>query len=718
MPTQPTTPQLQYYKKQGSDGKWYQTQASSPDEAKVKLAKAMPASQTDPTKNYGFTMQNIRKNVGEGFKAAYEGTKEMGKTLLNPKTSGNVNRALDQFVFKPGDEQLRKAKSDYNNKRLMESAGHFIAAGIPFLGPIAASIGEQAGTGDIGGAAAKGSAMYLAGKGTELVAGNVSKAASDALTPEALRQRAASLDTKVLKTAETGARDKTAIGLQVANEQIVGTMKQLPTKIEQVRSAKQAKVEALAKYHDSKGRVVDAEQSLAPLLRNTAARLNAQGLLTGQVRSGVQSLLKRITTKWDFAANKEVPRDLSKLKVSEAIELTKGLEDLSSFGKDAPAAIEIFARQTRQVINDAIDKVDPEIGKTRAEQSRLIKARDAAAEHYTKMLNDKVGVARGIMYSNAPTIGMWLGLRALGLMTPVTALGSVILIKTLAESALSRTARAALYAKAADLFERASPALQGVSLRGGGPSGPQMGRGPTLGPGGPKLAANAPAAPSTAPRGGLPAMPPANTGPAAPRGLPESATRARAGSGDYVKGTTKQAAEPKPMAGQSGAKGTSTSSPAAPQTKAMLDRLDTLLERKPKSGAENNAIKREIGEIKQILSGKASATEQSAINKRIADRERLASKRSAAGAVQTGNQTGASGEAVSQGASPEMRAIALDAGYKALAHYEGGAEMVKALKSTAKAMQKIDPSYDEVEKLTEALQVLKQVSGDLDAGKP
>lgn len=718
MPTQPTTPQLQYYKKQGSDGKWYQTQASSPDEAKAKLAKAMPASQTDPTKNYGFTMQNIRKNVGEGFKAAYEGTKELGKTLLDPKTSDNVNRALDQFVFKPGDEQLRKAKSDYNNKRLIESAGHFIAAGIPLLGPIAASIGEQAGTGDIGGAVAKGSAMYLAGKGTELVAGNVSKGANVALDPAYHKAQAALLDTKVLKTADAGAKNyNLATGLEVAQQKIMGTLKTLPDKIEQVRSAKQAKVEALAKYHDSKGSVVDAEQSLAPLLRNTAARLNAQGLLTGQVRSGVQSLLKRITTKWDFAANKEIPRDLSKLKVSEAIELTKGLEDLSSFGKDTLAAIEVFARQTRQVINDAIDKVDPEIGKARAEQSRLIKARDAAKKNYTDALNEKKSMGFRMIYGSMGSIGTYLSLKALGVV-PTVAIGSVIVARTLAQSTLSRTVRAALHAYAADILERSIGALAAPPNAASGPSGPQMGRGPTLSPGAPQGAANAPVAPSTAPPSGLPAMPPANTGPAASRGLPESATRARAGSGDYVKGSIKQTAEPKPMAGQSGAKGTSTSQPAAPQTKAMLDRLDTLLERKPKSGAENNAIKREIGEIKQILSGKASATEQSAINKRIADRERLASKRSAAGAVQTGNQTGASGEAVSQGASPEMRAIALDAGYKALAHYEGGAEMVKALKSTAKAMQKIDPSYDEVEKLTEALQVLKQVSGDLDAGKP
>jgi hypothetical protein len=724
------------------------------------LLSKKPVQQGTPRvpKNYGFTLQNVLANFATGVESAAKGTMEMGKTLLNPNTSGNVNRTLDQFVFKPGDEQLRKAKEDFNSHRLLEAAGHFTAAMVPILGPVAAQLGEQAGKGDIGGAASQAAGMYGFGKGVEASTGLVTSKAADFVDPAELRKRAANLDTKAFKTAEEGVRDKTAIGLQVAQEGIVTTMKQAPAKIEAIRAQKDAKVQALAQYHDQLGHTVDAVPEIQPLLQNIQQRLNTQGLITGGARTAVLNVLDQLKTERDMATGATRPIDLSRLTVSKALALTQGLGKIANWGSEAKVAVEPFIEKIRLGINNAIDKVDPEITKTRAEESRLIKARDEADSHFTKMLNDKMGLARGVMYSNAPTIGVWLGLRALGLMTPVTALGSVILLKALAESTLSRTARAALYAKAADILETTAGGGAAPPNAATTPPGPGGAGGPSLGPGGPQRPVNAPMGlPTAAPRG-LPPSPPAARPPAGgsttPTGRPltpqELSVQSQPGTRGISTDITKW--QPPPELGVSSvgdiekriAKGrqeaeratggpikrgeaggqsvaTSTTTPQ-PQNKAMLDRLDALLDRQPKSGAERNAIKREIGEIKKILSGEASASERSAINKRIADRERLATKRAAAGAEQTGAATSASGEAVSPGSTTrvggreyqksELRSVALDLGYKALAKYEGGDIMVKHLKDTAKAMQKVDPSYDEVERLTEALQILKSLPSE------
>jgi len=154
------------------------------------------------------------------------------------------------------------------------------------------------------------------------------------------------------------------------------------------------------------------------------------------------------------------------------------------------------------------------------------------------------------------------------------------------------------------------------------------------------------------------------------------------------------------------------------RNKAMMDRLDNLIERQanPKSGADRNAIEREIAEIKRLLSGEATGSKATAIRKKIADRERLAGKRAEAKAATPGTSTTAqTGSTVDPAtrpeASPENRAILLDMGYKKLATYEGGPEMVKALQKMAQDVRKVDPSYDEVTALADALKALKEVSG-------
>jgi len=540
---------------------------------------------------------------------------------------------------------------------------------------------------------------------------------------EALRQRAAKLDTKVLRTAEGGAKNYSlATALQVAKEGIYGTLKSLPDKIEAHRVAKNAQVQSLARQLDAQGTTIDISNEINPITRDVMSVANQRGLLTPQLRSQIMGLLKRVTTETDMQTGAQKPRNLSQMKISDALALQKGLEDLSAFGKEAPAAINNLARRLRGAIGDKLNGASPEMQSLRSAESKLITARDAARDNYAKSLNDGRVGARGFIYSNLPTAAVYVGLKGLG-MPFAGAIGSALVLRTLAESTPSRTFRAAMYARAAEL-------LDGAITRNAGPTAPLQPSSPT---GGPQL-----------PQGGQPLVNKGVTGQNGPHGpinmgtasaevvtppmlergtlqLPQKASRASAGSGDYVKGP-----KPEPPGSYLKEKARAEASAKAPsrnvaesntKNKAMLDRLDTLYERqaKPKSGADRNAIEREIAEIKRVLSGEAKGTDASAINKRIADRERLAAKRaeakSATPGAQTAAQAGTTAEPAAQGMSPEQRSLLLDAGYKKLATYDGGPEMVKAMRKLAKDMSKVDPSYDEVTALTDALNALREVSG-------
>jgi hypothetical protein len=773
---------VQYFKSKGITAAVQPAdEKSNQDQSLLSKVDRRGQPQTQIPRNYGFTPGNMLTNFHEGVNAAAKGTYEMGKDLLsNPNwfkdmPAGQRPSTAQKFVYDPADEQTAKMKESYRNGRLLEAAGHGLAAALPILGPTAANLAEQAGHGDIGGATGQVAGMYAFGKTSKLAIDS----ATGLVDPEALRTRAAKLNTKVLKQADAGVRDyKMSAALQVAQEGIVATAKSLPGKIEQVRAAKNASVIQATQAADAAGVVVDISNEVKPIVRDIAQISSARGQWTAQLRNQISSLMQRVTTQLDPRTGGTMPRDLSKLKVSDALQLEKGLEDLSAFGKEPPAAINNLARRIRGALND---KLPPDIQRLRGEESRLIIARDAARENYVKILNDKSSIGRGILYSGAGTIGVYLGLRALGTM-PMAAIGSVVMLRALATSTPSRTFRAALYARAASM-------LDGATMANAAPTAGAAGQTPTGGPLVPKpvqptqnkaltgvqappfasasvVSTNPPGAPNapTAPPAPIPLRLPASLGRSRTTSNYEEiqpSTRTGTDVGTDVPfnsgesrqgGPAKAAPKEKPLSKKEvsdeayrkltwavaeykadpsaankaeldrldqdyqdkrsgalyGGRYAKTSV-AESNTKnaAMMGRLDTLLERQasPKNAMDRAAIDKEITELKRLIAGEnvPGAT------KRIADRERLAAKRADAAASATPQASGAGGEAVSQAASPEMRSIALDAGYKKLASYEGGPEMVKALQSTAKAMQKVDPHYDEVEKLTEALEALREL---------
>jgi hypothetical protein len=409
-----------------------------------------------------------------------------------------------------------------------------------------------------------------------------------------------------------------------------------------------------------------------------------------------------------------VPIDITRLSPSKVIALTSHdgiLSEEAHFESGKPTAASNYAKRLRDSFNDALGEKLPDVQRLRKEESGLIDARDAARQNMTLVLNDKYRMISGVIYGNIKYIPLWLALKAMGAGFG-EATGAIVMLKAIMENASSRTLRAALYTRIANIVDSVIQRQGGQ----GGAAAPSAGqtaiqpKTPLQSP--PVQGLTAAQGPQASPQGGvvppvIPATFVTNMRPMT-RGteLPAAATRARAGSGDNIKGIT---STDKSVA-QRTTSSTKIASEAVGKDKAMLDRLDDLLSRKPKNAMENAAIQREIKELKALLAGKDVGTKHAGTPKRIADRERLAAKRAeeavkqpAAGAPPPGGVTPAM--------NPEQRVTQLDLGYKALAKFDGGPEMAKALKTAAKQLSKVDPSYDELEQLKQSLKVL------IDAGE-
>jgi hypothetical protein len=148
-----------------------------------------------PPANAGFTLGNIAKNAWEGGKELVKGTgqllSDVGGVILPQKLGGDpiTDTQLMHHIVDPMQAEAAKARQGGPG-----SFGHAIASGIPLIGPYAANLGEQAGSGDVGGALAKGLTQYAAPNLISKAAPLVSKAAGRAVllgkTPEAAYESA------------------------------------------------------------------------------------------------------------------------------------------------------------------------------------------------------------------------------------------------------------------------------------------------------------------------------------------------------------------------------------------------------------------------------------------------------------------------------------------------------------------------------------------------
>ena len=125
---------------------------------------------------YGFIPSNIADQIAQGAMGAGKFIKDAGKDLAsNPnwfqsQPQGQRPSSMQKFVFNPADEQMAIARQKAKVGQHSEAWGHGLAAVMPGIGPYVAGLGEQAGKGDIGGAAGQAIGAYGAGKyGGELI---------------------------------------------------------------------------------------------------------------------------------------------------------------------------------------------------------------------------------------------------------------------------------------------------------------------------------------------------------------------------------------------------------------------------------------------------------------------------------------------------------------------------------------------------------------------
>lgn len=149
-----------------------------------------PADQQIP-KWFGFTPSNVAANAWSGAKGLVTGIASLGKDLAsNPNWFEGSGSTYDKFIAKPAEQQVVQARQVLNNTPLPPSqepplstmglgerirelgrnmsilgpaSGHALASAIPMIGPWAAGLGKQAGSGDVGGAAGQAAGAIAAG---------------------------------------------------------------------------------------------------------------------------------------------------------------------------------------------------------------------------------------------------------------------------------------------------------------------------------------------------------------------------------------------------------------------------------------------------------------------------------------------------------------------------------------------------------------------------
>lgn len=167
---------------------------------------------------------------GEGVVDAVKGTATSAyQALTNPTAAGMgmLQAQREQFTkaadsYKQGEVALRAGNKGEGYGHGYEALGHAVAGAVPLFGPMAAHIGERAGSGDIAGAAGEGLTYAMLPKVMEEAPGLASKAREGfANTARAAAKTVTSADTMMERAAGNRSinpsRGTTAIDATIAS---------------------------------------------------------------------------------------------------------------------------------------------------------------------------------------------------------------------------------------------------------------------------------------------------------------------------------------------------------------------------------------------------------------------------------------------------------------------------------------------------------------------
>ncbi len=216
------------------------------------IAKVMNVKVASPEKPAyaGFTPGNILSNVGRGLKELGQGAvqtaSDIGGAILPQAMGGDPlnNLKLVHHIVDPMQAEAAKSRAA-GGASTVSGVAHAVASGVPVLGPYAANLSEQAASGDVGGALARGATQILAPKVGEVGAGLVGRAAAKLDAPAALYESALKPSTTLshaerAKIVETGLKESIPVSktgvekigdlVDDLNAQIKGTIAADPTR--------------------------------------------------------------------------------------------------------------------------------------------------------------------------------------------------------------------------------------------------------------------------------------------------------------------------------------------------------------------------------------------------------------------------------------------------------------------------------------------------------
>ena len=267
-----------------------------------KIVPTGGASDASIPENYGFTLGNMASQAKKGISELASGVAGLGKTVFDPTIpvvggthmeGGNVAIDPNSMLGKATaglPEQEAKAKQLWQQGHGVQAAGHELASYLPLAGPWAAGLGEQAGTGDVGGATARGGAQLAAGALAKPIlnaAGTGVGMAREAVgksihTPEGELTPGAELAGKVAGGA-AGAAAGSAIG-----HEYIGAMagyKLGPSLMDRLFPEPADQVSARANFKNTQ-QIAEAQEAA---IKEDAQRTNAQRIATNRAVAAEQA---------------------------------------------------------------------------------------------------------------------------------------------------------------------------------------------------------------------------------------------------------------------------------------------------------------------------------------------------------------------------------------------------------------------------------------------
>lgn len=327
---------------------------------------------------YGFTPGNIAANLYGGAKGAIGGIASVAHDLLsNPNWAGGPGSTLDKFVTQPALAQHAEANQLLKQGRPIESFGHELAANIPLVGPWAAGLGEQAGTGDIGGAAAQLGGATIGAKGTAKVAGFPLRVAGNVISKmgdEAALAKGMDITGKLVKNADRGANVSQGL-LGVYQGKIVPT---LAAAVERVKAPMNAAWEQYKQV--AQAAQGDTKVPGTALLQRADKFMDEHPGISDNARTFYNKAVERLN-----------PQSI------ESLNRLKGVVYKLANGKGTPGIDAKFYNEIYHGINDAL--------KEHAESIGAGSVLDDAMKHSKAYYDLKHGLVDGILDNPAPRQG-------------------------------------------------------------------------------------------------------------------------------------------------------------------------------------------------------------------------------------------------------------------------------------------------------------------------